>query len=101
MASSGLAAWITPRWVVVVTTCMGGPCGPRVGCVADPLNLATDFVGWTMRLLWERYETVTSSKSLVCWVTVGAGSGAWGSCGVCATVRLVSSAKPTRGERRG
>ena len=24
VASSGLAAWITPRWVVVVTTCMGG-----------------------------------------------------------------------------
>ena len=44
---------------------------------------------------------VTSSKSLACWVTVGPGSGAWGSCGVCATVRLVSSAKPTRGERRG
>ena len=44
---------------------------------------------------------VTSSKSLACWVTVGPGSGAWGSCGVCATVRLVSSVKPTRGERRG
>ena len=53
MASSGLAAWITPRWVVVVTTCMGGPCGPRVGGVADPLIMATDFVGWTMKLLWE------------------------------------------------
>ena len=44
---------------------------------------------------------VTSSKSLACWVTVGPGSGAWGSCGVCATVRLVSSAKPTRGDRTG
>ena len=98
MASSGLAAWITPRWVVVVRTCMGGPCGPRVGGVADPLIMATDVVGWTMRLLWERWE---SSKSLACWVTVGPGSGAWVSCGVCATVRLVSSAKPTRGERRG
>ena len=54
VASSGLAAWITPRWVVVVTTCMGGPCGPRVGGVADPLIMATDVVGWTMRLLWER-----------------------------------------------
>ena len=32
----------------------GGPCGPRVGGVADPLIMATDFVGWTMRLLWER-----------------------------------------------
>ena len=54
VASSGLAAWITPRWVVVVTTCMGGPCGPRVGGVADPLIMATDLVGWTMRLLTER-----------------------------------------------
>ena len=54
VASSGLAAWTTPRPVVVVTTCMGGPCGPRVGGVADPLIMATDFVGWTMRLLWER-----------------------------------------------
>ena len=33
VASSGLVAWITPTWVVVVTTCMGGPCGPRVGGV--------------------------------------------------------------------
>ena len=31
---------------MVVTTCMGGPCGPRVGGVADPLIMATDFVGW-------------------------------------------------------
>ena len=54
VASSGLAASITHRWVVVVTTCMGGPCGPRVGGVADPLIMATDFVGWTMRLLRER-----------------------------------------------
>ena len=44
---------------------------------------------------------VTSSKSLACWVTVGQGSRVWGSCGMCATVRLVSSAKPTKGERRG
>ena len=44
---------------------------------------------------------VTSSKSLACWVTVGPGSGVWGSFGVCVTMRLVSSAKPTRGERRG
>ena len=54
MASSGLAAWITPRWVVVVTTGMGSPFRPRVGGVADPLIVATDFVGWTMRLLWGR-----------------------------------------------
>ena len=54
VASSGLVAWITPRWVVVVTTCMGGPFGPRVGGVADPLIMVTDLVGWTMRLLWER-----------------------------------------------
>ena len=54
MASSGLLARITPRWVVVVTTYMGGPCGPRMGGVADPLIMATDFVGWTMRLLRER-----------------------------------------------
>ena len=101
MASSGLADWITPRWVVVVTTCMGGPVGPRVGGVSEPLIMATDLVGWTMRLLWERWETVTFSKSLACWVTVGPGSGAWGSCRVCVTVRLVSSAKPTRGGRRG
>ena len=36
MASSGLAASITPMWVVVVTTCMGGPFDPRVGGVAGP-----------------------------------------------------------------
>ena len=54
MVSSGLAALITPRWVVVVMTCMGGRFGPRVGGVADPLIMATDFVAWTMRLLWER-----------------------------------------------
>ena len=29
----------------LVTTLMGGPCGPRLGGVADPLILATDFVG--------------------------------------------------------
>ena len=44
---------------------------------------------------------VTSSKSLACWVTFGPGSGVWGSWGVCATVRLVSSAKPTRRGSRG
>ena len=54
VASSGLAAWITPRWLVVVTTCIGAPCGPRVGGVADPLIMATGLVGWTMRLLRER-----------------------------------------------
>ena len=81
MVSSGLAAWITPRCVVVVTTCKGGPCGPRVGGVADPLIMATDFVGSTRSVLRERYQMVTSSKSLACWVTVGPGSGVWGSCG--------------------
>ena len=54
VVSSGLAAWITPRWVVVVTTCLGGPCGPSVGGPADPLIMATDFVGWTKRLLRKR-----------------------------------------------
>ena len=54
VASSGLVAWITLRWVVVVTTCMGGPCGPRLGGVVDPLIMATDVVGCTMRLLRER-----------------------------------------------
>ena len=44
---------------------------------------------------------VTLSRSLACWVIVCPGSGVWGSCGVCATVRLVLSAKPTRRERRG
>ena len=34
---------------------------------------------------------VTSSKSFACWVTVGPSSRVWGLCGVCATVRLVSS----------
>ena len=53
MVSSGLAAWSTPRWVVVVTTFMGGPCGPGAGGVADPLIMATDVVEWTMKLLWE------------------------------------------------
>ena len=54
VVSSGLAVWITPRWLVASTTCMGGPCGPRVGAVADPLIMATNVVGWTMRLLRER-----------------------------------------------
>ena len=42
---------------------------------------------------------VTSSKSFACSVTVCPSSGVWGSCGVCATMRLVWSAKRTRGER--
>ena len=71
---------------------MGGPCGPRVGVVADPLIMATDLVGWTMRLLWERREMVTSSKSLACCVTLGPSSGVWGSYGGGATVTLVLSA---------
>ena len=54
VVSSGSAVWITPRWVVVSTTFMGGPCGPRMGAVADPLIMASNFVGWTMRLLRER-----------------------------------------------
>ena len=54
VVSSGLAVWITPRWVVGSTTFMGGPCGSRVGAVADPLIMATDFLGWTIRLLRER-----------------------------------------------
>ena len=33
---------------------MGGPRGPRVGAVADHLIMATNFVGWAMRLLWGR-----------------------------------------------
>ena len=36
------------------TTFMGGPCGPRVGAVGDPLIMVTGLVGWTMRLFWER-----------------------------------------------
>ena len=54
MVSLGLVVWITPRWVVASTTCMGAPCGPRVGALADPLIRATNLVGWTMRLLQER-----------------------------------------------
>ena len=54
VVSSGSAAWITPRWGVVVTTRMGGSCGPSVGGAADQLIMATDFVGWTMTLLRER-----------------------------------------------
>ena len=100
VVSSGLLVWITPRWVVASTTCMAGPCGRRVEAVADPLIIATYFVGWTMGLLRERLEMVTSSKSLACWVLVGLSSGSWGCCGLCAIVRLVSSAKPTRGEKR-
>ena len=52
--SSGFAAWITSRWVVVSMICMGRPCGPGTGAVADPLIMATDFVGWTMTLLRDR-----------------------------------------------
>ena len=51
VVSSGLAVWITRRWVVVSMTCRGGHCGSRVGAVADPLIMATGFVGRTMRLL--------------------------------------------------
>ena len=80
---------------------MGGLPGPRVGAVADPLIMATDLVGWLMWLFWERWEMVTTSKSLACWMTVGPSYGVWGSCGVCATVRLVLSAKPTRRNRKG
>ena len=50
VASSGLVVWITPRWVVASRECMGGPCGPRVGAVADHLIRATDFLWWMMRL---------------------------------------------------
>ena len=53
VVSSGLAVWITPRWVEVSTTCMGGPCAPSLGAVEDPLIMAYDFVGRTMRLLRE------------------------------------------------
>ena len=90
-----------PKLVVACMTCNGGPCRPRVGAVADALIMATDLVGWSTRLLWDRYEMVKSKKSLACWVTVGPLSGVWGSCRLCATVRLVSSTKPSRGERRG
>ena len=72
-----------------------------MGVVAAPLIKVTDFVGWTTRLFWARYMTFTVSKSSVCWLMVGGALGAWGSCGACATVRLVSSAKSTKGERRG
>ena len=41
------------------------------------------------------------SKLLACWVTVAPSSGVWGSCGVCATVRLLSSAKPKQGGEEG
>ena len=43
---------------------------------------------------------VTSSKWLASRVTVGLFV-VWGWCGVCGTARSVSSAKPTRGERKG
>ena len=49
VVSSGWATWFTATWVVVSTTRMGGPCGARVGDVADSLIMATDCVGWTMR----------------------------------------------------
>ena len=60
--------------------------------------MATDLVGWLTRLLWDRYEMVKSKKLLACWVTVGPLSGVWGSCGLCATVRLVSSNTQQGGE---
>ena len=63
VVSSGVVVWITPKWVVPCKTCLGGPCGPKMGAVADPLIMAADLVGWKMRLLWGRYEMVTSSKS--------------------------------------
>ena len=44
---------------------------------------------------------VTSSNLWACWVTADSSPGLWGSCGVCATTRLVSSAKPTRWEGQG
>ena len=50
---SGLAVRITPKWVMASTTFIGVPGGPKVGAVAAPLIMATDLVGWTMRLLWE------------------------------------------------
>ena len=51
MVSPALVVWIIPKSVVASTTFMGGPCGPSVGAVADPLIMATDFVGRAMRLL--------------------------------------------------
>ena len=54
---------------------MGGPCASRLGAVLATLIMATDLVQWTMTLLWERYEMVTSSKSTACWVTSGPSSG--------------------------
>ena len=101
VVSLGSVVWITPRWSVAVTLFMGGPRGPRVGVVAGPLISPTSFVGWTMRSLRARYVTVTFSKSSACCVMVGRCLGVRGSCRACATVRLVSSANPTKGERRG
>ena len=49
VVSSGSVVWITPQWVVASRTFMGGTCRPRVGAEADPLIMATDLVGWTMR----------------------------------------------------
>ena len=68
VVSSGSGFWITPKWVVASTTFMGGLCGPRMVAVAAPWIVATNFVGWTMQLLLERSRTVSSSKSLACWV---------------------------------
>ena len=62
---------MTPNWVVASITFMGGPCGVRAWAVAAPLIMATDSVGLTMWLFWERWEIVTSSKSSACWLTVG------------------------------
>ena len=48
--SSGFVVLLTPRWVVGSKTFIGAPLGPGRGAVADPLIMATDMVGWTMRL---------------------------------------------------
>ena len=76
------AVWITSKWVVPSTMFMRGHYGPSQGAVAAPLIIATDLVGMRMTLLREKKETVTSSKSSACWVTVGLSSGVWGLCGI-------------------
>ena len=45
VTSSGSAVWMTSKWVVASTTFTGSPWGPRVGAVAAPLIMATNFVG--------------------------------------------------------
>ena len=79
VVSSGLAVWITPRWVVVSTTCMGGPCGPTLGARTDPLIMATDFMGRMMRLLRERPEMVVGLLG-DCWSGVWGVGFVWGVC---------------------